>query len=140
MRFAPVSFTKILATLVNRLGLAYDSLGLYFLLRIFIPDTDSILNLSKIVIIALVPIAVEMISETVTGENIFSFLGGCGGKETGRARCVRKALSLIPFWQERSEQSACRWRSSSGRRIASFSGGIDDNRQIVLRADPVDQY
>lgn len=64
------------AALINRLGLAYDCLGLYFLLRIFIRDADSILILSRIVIIALIPIAIEMISETVTGGNAFSFLGG----------------------------------------------------------------
>lgn len=64
------------AALVFRLGLAYDSLGLYFLLRVFIQDADNILVLCRIVIIALVPVAIEMISETVTGRNAFAFLGG----------------------------------------------------------------
>jgi hypothetical protein len=77
------------ATLVGRLGLAYDTLGLYFLFRIFVRDTDSILNLSKIVVIALIPIAAEMISETVTGENAFSFLGGVPLASEIRAGKVR---------------------------------------------------
>jgi hypothetical protein len=64
------------AALVNRLGMAYDSLGLYFLLRVFIRDADNTLVLCKIAIIALIPIATEMLSETVTGRNAFAFLGG----------------------------------------------------------------
>ena len=66
----------IFATLVNRLGLAYDCLGLYFLLRVFIRDAEDTLLLCRIVIIALVPVAIEMLSETVTGRNAFSFFGG----------------------------------------------------------------
>ena len=77
------------ATLVNRLGLAYDTLGLYFLFRIFVQDMDSILTLSRIVIIALVPIALEMVAETVTGKNAFSFLGGVGAESEIRGGHVR---------------------------------------------------
>ena len=56
--------------------MAYDSLGLYFLLRVFIRDADDTLILCKIAIIALIPIAVEMLTETVTGRDVFAFLGG----------------------------------------------------------------
>jgi len=64
--------------LVYRLGLAYDALGLYFLFRVFIPDTASVVGISKMVVIALVPVALEMMTETATGRNSFSLLGGVG--------------------------------------------------------------
>ncbi|MEI6166055.1 MAG: hypothetical protein WCS52_02570 [bacterium] len=64
------------AALINRLGFAYDALGLYFLLRIFIRDSENVKSLIKILLIVLVPIAIEMIMETVTGKSMFSFLGG----------------------------------------------------------------
>jgi hypothetical protein len=77
------------SALVYRLGLAYDSLGLYFLFRVFIQDADNILVLCRIVIIALVPVAIEMISETVTGRDTFSFFGGIPEASEIRAGKVR---------------------------------------------------
>jgi hypothetical protein len=68
--------THIAETLVFHLGLAYNGLGLYFLFRIFIQNIEDIPRLSKIIIIALVPIALEMILESVTRGNSFAFLGG----------------------------------------------------------------
>lgn len=64
------------AALINRLGFAFDALGLYFLLRIFIRDSENIMSLLKILLIVLAPIAIEMVMETATGNNLFSFLGG----------------------------------------------------------------
>jgi hypothetical protein len=74
--FSSIFHKDPVSALVFRLGMAYDSLGLYFLFRIFIRDTDNILVLCKITIIALIPIAIEMLSETVTGKDAFAFLGG----------------------------------------------------------------
>lgn len=62
--------------LVYRLGLAYDALGIYFLFRAFVQDSGSILNIAAVVVIAVVPIAIEMLTETLTGRNSFSWLGG----------------------------------------------------------------
>ncbi len=64
------------STLISHLGLAYDALGLYFLLRVFIEDEEGILHICKIVSILLVPIALEMITESITGRNSFSIFGG----------------------------------------------------------------
>ena len=65
-------------TLVGQLGLVYDGWGLYFLLRIFIEDMESLWILGRIVIIILIPIAVEMAMETLSGRNSFSIFGGVG--------------------------------------------------------------
>jgi hypothetical protein len=62
--------------LINRLGFAYDAFGLYFLLRIFIRNSENVRFLLKISLIVLAPIAAEMMMERVTGQNMFSFLGG----------------------------------------------------------------
>jgi hypothetical protein len=75
--------------LVFRLGLAYNALGLYFLLRIFIHDEEELLGLFRVVILALVPIALEMVHETLTGKNLFSFLGGVPGLSEIRGGHIR---------------------------------------------------
>jgi hypothetical protein len=77
------------AALINRLGLAYDTLGIYFLLRIFIQDSESVMALFRIVVIVLVPIAIEMSVETLTGKNEFSFLGGVPAESEVRNGKVR---------------------------------------------------
>ncbi len=64
------------SALVYRLGWIYDSCGFYFLLRIFLQGADSVYTITRIIIIVLIPVALEMISERLTGKNSFSFLGG----------------------------------------------------------------
>ena len=64
------------SALVSRLGMVYDGLGLYFLLRVFIEGIDGIVKVCKIVIILLIPIALEMGVEHFRGTNAFAVLGG----------------------------------------------------------------
>lgn len=63
-------------TLVFRLGLVYDTLGVYFLVRCFCRSAGDALGLAKIISILLVPVALEMLSEQMSGRNLFSLLGG----------------------------------------------------------------
>lgn len=62
--------------LVFRLGMAYNALGIYFLMRICLQDAEDASGIFRVVIIALIPIALEMANETVTGKNLFSLFGG----------------------------------------------------------------
>ncbi len=62
--------------LVFRLGLVYNTCGVYFLVRIFCQSFDEIVVLSRVAAILLVPVAVEMVNEKVTFHNVFSELGG----------------------------------------------------------------
>lgn len=62
--------------LVNRLGLVYNACGIYFLLRIFCQSLDDVVALCQITAILLVPLSIEMISEQVTGHNLFSVFDG----------------------------------------------------------------
>lgn len=63
------------ATLVNHFGMVYNTLGVYFLIRCFCRDAQDTLVLIKIIAWLLVPVAVEMFSEQVTGQNVFAALG-----------------------------------------------------------------
>lgn len=65
-----------LTALVFRLGLVLNVLGFYLLIRIFIQDADDLLRVCKMIIVALVPIAAEMIVEARAGKDLFSLFGG----------------------------------------------------------------
>jgi hypothetical protein len=62
--------------LVNRLGLVYNGCGIYFLLRIFCHSLEDVVRLCRITAILLIPLSIEMLSEKMTGYNLFSALGG----------------------------------------------------------------
>lgn len=65
----------ISGVLVNRLGLVYNACGIYFLLRVFCQSLDDMVTLCRSTAILLVPLSIEMLSEKMTGHNIFSALG-----------------------------------------------------------------
>lgn len=61
---------------VFALGNMFNILSAYFIFRIWCKNLDEVLSLVKFVAIVLVPIAIEMLNEKLTGTNFFSFLGG----------------------------------------------------------------
>ncbi len=77
------------AALIFRLGLAFNVLGFYLLVRVFIRDADSLLRVCKVMLIALLPIALEMIVEAKTGRNLFSLFGGVSSLSEVRGGKVR---------------------------------------------------
>lgn len=62
--------------LTFRLGFVYNALGVYLLLRAFCVRSEDVTTLIKVTAILLVPVALEMLSEQVTGNNLFAVLGG----------------------------------------------------------------
>lgn len=60
--------------LVNRLGLVYNSCGIYFLLRIFCESLEDVVTLCRATALLLVPLSIEMLFEKITGYNLFSSL------------------------------------------------------------------
>jgi len=74
---------------VNRLGMAYNACGMYFLLRIFCQSKEEIVGLCKVTALLLVPIAAEMVYERVTAHNLFSALGGVPATPSIRLERVR---------------------------------------------------
>jgi hypothetical protein len=62
--------------LVFRLGLVYNTCGIYFLVRIFCRSMDDLVGLCRVTAILLAPVAVEMLYEKATFHNLFAVLGG----------------------------------------------------------------
>ena len=58
--------------LVFKLGIVFSYCGLYFLLRIFITSFSDLLPLARSITFALIPIAVTMLYEQATMQNLFS--------------------------------------------------------------------
>lgn len=58
-----------------RIGMVLGELGVYFLCRVFVQDTDDVRRLFKVLSVALVPLAVLMLLEKYTGQNFFGFMG-----------------------------------------------------------------
>jgi hypothetical protein len=61
--------------IVNRLGFAYNVVGLYFFFRLYIGDLDDVNRVIKVVATLAVPLAFLMLIEGITGRNFFSILG-----------------------------------------------------------------
>ena len=64
------------ATVVFNLGLAFNALGIYFLLRVFLTCQEDAVWLCRVVVIMLVPVALEMALEHATESNLFALFGG----------------------------------------------------------------
>lgn len=60
---------------INRLGVVYNTLGIYFLLRSFCQNIEDVIGLVKLTAIVLVPVALAMVSEQLTHQNPFAAFG-----------------------------------------------------------------
>jgi hypothetical protein len=63
-------------TFINRLGLLYNTLGFYALLRIFCTSIEDVIGLTKATAILLVPVALEMIYEMWGNSSLFYLFEG----------------------------------------------------------------
>lgn len=63
-------------TLVSNLGLAFNICGVYFLLRSFLTTAEDVRFTCRLVVVLLVPVAIEMALEQIRQYNLFSALGG----------------------------------------------------------------
>jgi hypothetical protein len=68
--------TLFVQDFVGQLGIVYNTLGIYFLFRALCQSMDDIVHLLKITALVLVPVALEMTYEQLTGHNLFSVFGG----------------------------------------------------------------
>jgi hypothetical protein len=62
--------------IVQRLGQAYNALGLYFMARMVIQDIDDIEILLRAFSVIIIPLCILMAVEHTTGKNLFSVFGG----------------------------------------------------------------
>jgi hypothetical protein len=61
---------------IYRLGIVWTDWGCYFLLRIFLRHWEDVTRVFKMTCVVLVPVALLMLVEKVSGHNPFSVLGG----------------------------------------------------------------
>ena len=61
---------------INRLGFLYNALGLYFLFRCLIRNLDEVIHAIKLLAFIILPFALLMLYEKITGHNLFSVFGG----------------------------------------------------------------
>lgn len=60
----------------NKLGLAYNVIGFFFLFRYLIRDMKDAIRVVRIAAVLIVPLAAVMLIEKRTGHDLFAFLGG----------------------------------------------------------------
>lgn len=78
------------AAFINRLGVAFDNLGLYFFFRMTVRNLDEIEHAIGVIALIIAPLAAAMLLEASTGENPFAYLGGVREStwiREGRLRC-----------------------------------------------------
>jgi hypothetical protein len=61
---------------VFRIGLVWTDLGCYFLFRIYVQNVEDVKYIFQVICVLLIPVAMLMLLEKLTGKNYFSFLGG----------------------------------------------------------------
>jgi hypothetical protein len=62
--------------LINRSGYAYNALGLFFLFRILLRDRDDVDQMARMFSLFMVPLAILILGEKLTGRNVFAIFGG----------------------------------------------------------------
>jgi hypothetical protein len=140
------------SVLIFRLGVAFESLGIYWLMRTFIQNSDDFLLVGKIVIVLLVPLMAEMLWEKQTGRNLFgSLVGGIdeyseirNGKVraqgpfahsilAGTVGAVCLPLALL-YWRESRKMALAGLAGSSAIVLSSASSGPLMTLMAVLGA------
>ena len=74
-----VTYTLLWLTwgaLINRLGVAFNALGIYFLVRAFCRDSGDIERVIKVLAFVSIGVAISMLVERETGRNAFAVFGG----------------------------------------------------------------
>jgi len=103
---------KTSGAFINRLGVSFDIIGVYFLTRFLVRDMDDIVWVIKTLAVVSIPVAAAMLVERTTGRNLFSLLGGVPDYTVirdGKLRCQGAfahsitagsfSASLLPlFW------------------------------------------
>lgn len=64
------------ATLINRMGMVYNVLGVFFLIRCLCQSVEDVVGIVRWTAIILLPVALEMLFEQATHQNLFAVFGG----------------------------------------------------------------
>jgi len=115
--------------LINRLGLAYNAAGMYFLFRYLLRnDLEDIIRVFKITAVLVIPLAVLMVMEKMSGRNMFAVFGGVDpvtALRDGVLRCQGPfqhpilagtfGATLLPLF-------IALWQQGRGNRLLAFLG------------------
>ncbi len=71
-----IILNKNMEGFINRAGLFFNMIGLYFFFRVLILDLEDFQNIIIMLCIILIPLALLMTYEKMTQRNLFSFFGG----------------------------------------------------------------
>lgn len=128
------------ATVVNRLGFAFDAFGMYFLFRCQIRNWEDIESIIFGAVLLSIPTMIFFIIEQATGKNIFSMFGGVPEIteiREGRIRCQGSfSHSIIAgcFWASLLPLFAGYWWKSSRHRFLTVTGTVASLIIIVCTA------
>lgn len=117
-----------LSAIINRLGFAFDTFGMYFLFRCLIQDWHDINQIIFGCIGLSIPVALFFILEKVTGQNLFSFFGGVPAitlVREGKLRCQGAFSHPIIagcFWVSLMPLMAAVWVRSAKQKVWVASG------------------
>lgn len=75
--------------LINRLGFLVDAVGGYYFLRLIVQKTEDAHRVIKLFVFVTAVMAICMINEQRTGQNVFGMLGGVGSVPENRAGEIR---------------------------------------------------
>lgn len=84
--------------IVYRLGIGMNCLGSYMVFRVFLHNRADIFNAIKVLMVSVIPLAIEMLQEQVSGFNYYSLFGGVDPDVTirnGRLRAQGPFLHSI---------------------------------------------
>lgn len=126
--------------LINRMGFAYDAFGLYFIFRILVRDLNDIKKTCKTFAVMLLPLAIFMSVEKMTGRNIFFVFGGVPlltSIRDGALRCQGPFSHPIlagTFGAVWMPLFAGLWWQGKGNRLLALVGFLSSTAITILAA------
>jgi hypothetical protein len=75
--------------IISRIGVVVDTLGIYYVVRIYLRTVDDLAYFTRVLILLMIPVAVLMLFEKITTINLFSVLGGVPAFSVIREGTVR---------------------------------------------------
>jgi hypothetical protein len=115
---------------VNRVGLCFDTVGVYFVCRLYLLDIKDITRIFSLCAVLVVPLAGAMVYEYFTGRNLFAFLGGVPAISeirNGRVRCqgsFRHPILMGTFGATMLPLILSLWWQKGASKILTISGAL----------------
>lgn len=129
-----------MGALVNRLGLAFDAVGMYFMFRVFVRGWDDVNSIIYGCMLISIPVALSFLIEKSTGRNAFAVFGGVPAVtdvREGKLRCqgaFSHAILAGCFFASLTPLFAVQWWRGSAARRWGMIGLLNSLLIIMLCA------